>query len=316
MPERSIPRRSPQCVARMRPLLGTLVEIRADGPAARVPGAIAAAFVAVERVQRLMSFHDAGSDVSRINRTPAGREVVVDPETYAVLRHALDLGHRSAGAFDIAVAPSLVSAGFLPRPARGELLPEGADDSENSARFSDLELLPECAVRWRRKGWIDLGGIAKGFAVDVAVAALRSHGITHGLVNAGGDLRGFGDRPWPIQIRAPEEPKTLFDVGGLRDAAIATSAGYRGGRAAGSPVDPIVDPGSGNCVAWNASISVVASQCMSADALTKVVRLAPAVLPSLLEHFDAQAVLADDLGVRSCGRNRLQRDPAAIRLIR
>ena len=322
MPERRIPRRAPQYVVRMRPLLGTLVEIRAGGPAARVAGGIAAAFAAVERVQRLMSFHDAGSDVSRINRTPAGREVAVDPETYGVLRHALDLGHRSAGAFDIAVAPSLVSAGFLPRPARGELLPggellpEAADDSVNSARFSDLELLPGCAVRWRRTGWIDLGGIAKGYAVDVAVAALRSHGITHGLVNAGGDLRGFGDRLWPIQIRAPEEPKTLFDVGGLRDAAIATSAGYRGGRGAGSPVDPIVDPGSGNCVAWNASISVVASHCMSADALTKVVRLAPAALPALLEHYDAQAVLADDRGVRSCGRNRLQRDPAAIRLVR
>jgi thiamine biosynthesis lipoprotein len=130
-------------------------------------------------------------------------------------------------------------------------------------------------------------------------------------------LRGFGDRPWPIRIRAPEQPKTLFDVGGLRDAAIATSSGYPGGRGAGSPgVDPIVDPGSGNCVAWNASVSVVASQCMAADALTKVVRLAPAALPALLEHYDAQAVLVNDLGVRSCGRNRLQSDPPAIRRVR
>jgi thiamine biosynthesis lipoprotein len=81
-------------------------------------------------------------------------------------------------------------------------------------------------------------------------------------------------------------------------------------------VDPIVDPGSGNCVAWNASVSVVASQCMAADALTKVVRLAPAALPALLEHYDAQAVLVNDLGVRSCGRNRLQSDPPAIRRVR
>jgi thiamine biosynthesis lipoprotein len=303
--------------ARMRPLLGTLVEIRAGGGGARVGGAIAAAFAAIERVQRLMSFHDAHSDVSRINGTPVGRAVAVDRETYGVLRYALDLGRRSAGAFDIAVAPSLVSAGFLPHPAPGGQFSDGADDAVHSARFSDLELLSDNAVRWRRKGWIDLGGIAKGYAVDVAVAALRSHGITRGLVNAGGDLRGFGDRPWPIQVRAPEKPNALFDVGGLRDAAIATSAGYPGGRTAGSPgVDPIVDPGSGNCVAWNTSISVVASHCMSADALTKVVRLAPAALPALLEHYDAQAVLADDLGVRSCGRNRLQGDPSTIRRVR
>jgi thiamine biosynthesis lipoprotein len=317
MPERSMPRRGGRCIARMRPSLGTLVEIRAGGAATRVAGGIAAAFAAIERVQRLMSFHDAGSDVSRINSTPVGREVAVDRETYGVLRHALDLGHRSGGAFDITIAPSLVSAGFLPYPPLNGLLPEGADDAIHSARFSDLELLSDCAVRWRKKGWIDLGGIAKGYAVDVAVAVLRSHGITHGLVNAGGDLRGFGDRLWPIRIRAPERPETLFDVGGLCDAAIATSAGYPGGRSAGSRVvDPIVDPGSGSCVAWNASVSVVASHCMAADALTKVVRLAPAALPALLEHYEAQAVLADDLGVRSCGRKWLQSDPPAIRRVR
>ena len=294
----------------MRPLLGTLVEIRAGGPESRVNDGIAAAFAAIERVQRLMSFHDAGSDVSRINAAPAGLEVAVDPETYCVLRYALDLRERSDGAFDITIAPSLVAAGFLPYPRL-------AAAQVDSARFSDLELLPDCAVRWRKKGWIDLGGIAKGYAVDVAVAALRSHGITHGLVNAGGDLRSFGNRPWPIRIRAPEQPETLFDVGSLCDAAIATSAGYLGGRRVGSRVvDPIVDPGSGNCVAWNASVSVVASHCMAADALTKVVRLAPAALPALLEHYDAQAVLANDRGVRSCGRNRLQGDPPAIRRVR
>src|SRR5258706_235438 len=142
MPARSGPRRGRRCVARMRPLLGTLVEIRAGGAAARVARGIAAAFAAIERVQRLMSFHEAGSDVSRINSTPVGRDVAVNRETYGVLRYALDLGHRSSGAFDITIAPSLVSAGFLPCPPLGGLLPERADDAIHSARFSDLELLP------------------------------------------------------------------------------------------------------------------------------------------------------------------------------
>src|ERR1700722_18433700 len=115
----SMPRGGGQCVARMRPLLGTLVEIRAGGAASRVAGGLAAAFAAIERVQRLMSFHDAGSDVSRINAAPAGLEVAVDRETYCVLRHALDLGQRSDGAFDITIAPSLVAAGFLPYPRLG-----------------------------------------------------------------------------------------------------------------------------------------------------------------------------------------------------
>jgi len=292
----------------MRPLLGTLVEIRAGGPESRVSDGIAAAFAAIERVQRLMSFHDAGSDVSRINAAPVGCEVAVDRETYCVLRHALDLGHRSDGAFDITIAPSLVAAGFLPYPRLSGPLQTAASVTQvDSARFSDLELLPARAVRWRKKGWIDLGGIAKGYAVDVAVAALRSQGMTHGLVNAGGDLRGFGERPWPIQIRAPEQPTMLLNAGSLRDAAIATSAGYFCSARAGSTmVAPIVDPAHRRCVLWNASISVVASRCMTADALTKVVRLAPAALPALLDHYDAQTVIVDANGVRLCGRNWLQ----------
>jgi FAD:protein FMN transferase len=292
----------------MRPLLGTLVEIRAGGPESRVNDGIAAAFAAIERVQRLMSFHDAGSDVSRINAAPVGCEVAVDRETYCVLQHALDLGHRSNGAFDITVAPTLVAAGFLPYPRlSGPFQRPASVDHVDSARFSDLELLPARAVRWRRKGWIDLGGIAKGYAVDVAVAALRSQGVAHGVVNAGGDLRGFGERPWPIQIRAPEQPSMLLDVGSLRDAAIATSAGYFCNARAGSAmVAPIVDPTHGRCVVWNASISVVAGHCMTADAMTKVVRLAPAALPALLDHYDAQVVIADANGARFCGRERLQ----------
>src|SRR5258708_3393935 len=234
-----------QTVARMRPLLGTLIEIRAGGPESRVNDGIAAAFAAIERVQRLMSFHDAGSDVSRINAAPVGREVAVDRETYCVLRHALDLGHRSDGAFDITIAPSLVAAGFLPYPRLSGPLETSASVTQvDSARFTDLELLPARAVRWRRKkGWIDLGGIAKGYAVDVAVAALRSQGMTHGLVNAGGDLRGFGERPWPIQIRAPEQPTMLLNAGSLCDAAIATSAGYFSNPPPGSPiVAPLLHP--------------------------------------------------------------------------
>ncbi|HWS64612.1 MAG TPA: FAD:protein FMN transferase [Steroidobacteraceae bacterium] len=284
----------------MRPLLGTLVEIRAGGPESRVNDGIAAAFAAIERVQRLMSFHDAGSDVSRINAAPVGREVAVDRETYCVLRYALDLRERSDGAFDLTIAPSLVAAGFLPYPRL-------AAAQVDSARFGDLELLPARAVRWRKKGWIDLGGIAKGYAVDVAVAALRSQGMTHGLVNAGGDLRGFGERPWPIQIRAPEQPTMLLNAGSLRDAAIATSAGYfRNAHAGSTMVAPIVDPAHRRCVLWNASISVVASRCMTADALTKVVRLAPAALPALLDHYDAQTVIVDANGARFCGRDWLQ----------
>lgn len=301
-------------VARMRPLLGTLVEIRASGSSLRVADAIAAAFAAIERVQRLMSFHDERSDVSRINAVPVGREVTIDPDTYHVLRHARELGRGSGGAFDIAIASALVSAGLLPSPPKGEHHPATPCGTEAlSGRFNDLELLPGHAVRWRKKGCIDLGGIAKGYAVDAAVAALRSHRLTHGLVNAGGDLRCFGG-PWPIHVRSVADPTALLAIGSLSDAAIATSAGYFHRMQAGSrAVEPLVDPARGCCVAWDASISVIAAQCMTADALTKVVRLAPASVAYMLDRYDAQAIVLDELGVRTWGRNRLSCDASSAK---
>jgi len=290
----------------MRPLLGTLVEIRAYGPASCVTAGVAAAFSAIERVQRLMSFHECSSDVSRINSAPVRRKIKVSRETYEVLYFARELSHRSGGVFDVTIAPSLVSAGFLPHPPPGGPSPEPPSGA-GSASYDDLELASASVVRWRKKAWIDLGGIAKGYAVDTAIEALRAHRIEHGSVNAGGDLRCVGDRV-PIHLRSPKSPNTgLISIGWLQDAAIATSASYFSGTDEGSHrIDPIVDPRLGRCIAWAASISVAAAHCMTADALTKVVQLAPAAsLPALLEHYNAQAVIVDRLGVRVRGQDWL-----------
>src|SRR5512138_1489894 len=102
-------------IRRCRPLLGTFVEIaaRADGPS-RASAALEAAFEAVSRVQRLMSFHDPARDVSRINRDAAREAVEVDPWTLRVLEAARDLHARTHGVFDVGVAPWLQRWGYLP----------------------------------------------------------------------------------------------------------------------------------------------------------------------------------------------------------
>src|SRR5215831_4299546 len=106
---------------RARPLLGTFVEIAASGAAsADMEDAVEAAFAAVARVHRLMSFHDPGSDVSRLNREAKAGAVAVDPWTFEVLEIAQDLHRRSGGAFDIAVAPLLQYLGLLPPTERHE----------------------------------------------------------------------------------------------------------------------------------------------------------------------------------------------------
>jgi len=293
---------------RARPLLGTLVEVRATAAleASALHIAIDAAFAAVERVQRRMSFHDERSDVSRINAARPGEVIDIHADTHEVLSAARTLGDLCDGCFDIATAANLVRHRLLPAPAAGG----AARQPEPGVTYRDLELLPDAQVRWRSAGWIDLGGIAKGYAVDRAIDELRAHGVTSAVVNAGGDLRCFGESA-PIHVRAPDEPSALLYLGTIENASMATSAGYFCGlQIENDRVDALVDPDRGTCIAWERSISVLAADCMTADALTKVVRLAPQSALGVLQCLNAQAVVIDRNGLRACGREWLRPPPA------
>ena len=273
-------------VRRARPLLGTLVEIEVGGlgesAAHRVIGE---AFAVIEEVQRRMSYHDAESVLSEINREAAERAVEVDDWTFEVLSAAAEMHRVSGGVFDVTVAPHLEALGFLPKPADWK-------PAQRWASFADVELLPGNRVRFHRADVrIDLGGIAKGFAVDRAVEALRRAGAQCGLVNAGGDLRAFGDRPQRIAVRHPENPQEMHFALRLKNAALATSAHYFAGRwSPGQTLAPIVDPRTGARAEQVRSATVRAPSAMLADALTKVVMLAgEAALPTLT-HFRSDAI--------------------------
>jgi FAD:protein FMN transferase len=291
---------------RAQPLLGTIVEVTAEGAGDASSAAIEAAFASIVKVQWLMSFHDPSSDVSRINGAAAGEAVSIDPHTSRVLCSARALSELSDGAFDVTTASVLVENAFL--PGRSEQpLPD--------VTYRDLDLLPGDRVCWRRKGWIDLGGIAKGYAVDCAVAVLRANGVATGVVNAGGDLRCFGAAQ-AVHVRHPYAPMTLVQMGWLTDAAFATSAGYFSGiDRGGGQIDPLVDPRRRRCVNWEVSTSVAAPDCMTADALTKIIRLRSDLAPEILVRSCAQALVIDDQGVRCCGGPLLQADPRAKRNI-
>jgi thiamine biosynthesis lipoprotein len=244
---------------RARPLLGTVVEIEASGSADPVlERAITHAFDAVERVHRLMSFHDPDSDISRLNRHGASAPVTVDPWTMKVLCKARQLYQATDGLFDCAVGHEAIERGLLPMQNLGPL---------ERGTFSAVEFVSSVTIRFSARIAIDLGGIAKGFAVDRAIAALRASGIREAQVNAGGDMRVMGDAPQPVHIRCPASAHRLLRVGLLRNAAIATSAGRatvpRGRVQAGS----VASYGSDDD---NAAYSVVAPTCLLADALTKV----------------------------------------------
>jgi thiamine biosynthesis lipoprotein len=264
---------------RARPLLGTLVEVRAQGLAPeRLRAAVDVAFAEVEAVHRLMSFHDSASDLAALNRNAYAAPVEVDPRTYEVFEAAQQMAAASNGAFDVTVGAYLQAWG---------LLPGDAEACEQGASWRDIELLERSRVRYRRRLRVDLGGIAKGYAVDRAIAILRAAGVAAGQVNAGGDLRVFGAHPSPIRLRSPADPANSMHGLLLRDEALATSALYYS-RPHGCSW--LVDPHSAS--AWNgeSSVSVRAPACTLADALTKVVMFAePAVSDRVLETYAACA---------------------------
>lgn len=272
-------------VRRARPLLGTLVDISASGPSAE--HAIAQAFGAVEQIHALMSYHAPASDVSRLNREAAARDVAVHPWTWQVLQAARAFSDASAGLFDITVAPTLTRLGYLPRHA-------DFPRASGHADWRDIELLPHHRVRFTRPLHLDLGGIAKGFAVDQAIACLKRYGADQGRVNAGGDLRRFGNGVEALHVRHPFSPTVLLPLAELPEGAAATSAGYFAPRQQqGRAVSPHIHPHTRRALSAGASATVLAADCMTADALTKVVLAdCPAALP-VLERFGARAILLD-----------------------
>jgi FAD:protein FMN transferase len=272
-------------LCRARPLLGTFVEISAGARReALVRMGMTRAFDVIAEVQRLMSFHEAASDVSRLNRAAFCRPVRVHSWSWHVLARAQEFAVASRGAFDITIAPLLSMWGYLPIHYEGD----------SAASFRDIILLPGGLVRFARPLSIDLGGIAKGFAVDCAVEALRAEGVEAGTVNAGGDLRAFGDEAQQIHLRDPASPGRAAGVVSLQNRALATSGIYFSRKIhRGAPVSPLIDGRTRAPFLSEVSVVVSAPNCLTADALTKIVAARGAECCSLLHACNAEVVILE-----------------------
>ena len=239
---------------RAQPLLGTLVEVGVQGSGDDARAALDAAFAAVREVQACLSRFEADSDLARFRALRRGESMPMRAATRQVLAAAHALQAATDGAFDISLGTA----------------PDGWHcDGDSLHKASD-------GVR------LDLGGIGKGHAVDRAVAALIAQGCAAGWVNAGGDLRAFGDAELPIRLR-DEASGGVRAFASLRDGAFATSHFDRCSRSqlaqrAGSQ-------------GLRAHVSVAAPLCLWADALTKVIAISGDNAHPLLARFGAQAWL-------------------------
>jgi len=271
---------------RAQPWLGTLVEITiADALGdAELVSCFNDAFSVVADVHRLMSFHDPASDVSRINCAAIGEWVEIDAHTCEVIRSALSMAGATGGIFDVTCAPKLVEWGYLPMPA--------GDLPEHVPGRSALILQDGYRMKKTGAAWIDLGGIAKGYAVDLAVAALQRSGVRSACVNAGGDLRAFGNIAYPVAIRHPVYPNAAALRTQLREEALATSGTYFSRkRIDDRECSALINGADSQPITAGFSASVRAPTCMLADALTRVVMASADARHPVLEQFGAAAFI-------------------------
>lgn len=242
---------SPTFTRRMRPLLGCFVEVASRGEHAL--SSIDRAFVMLEKAQALWSFQDPESELTTLNSHPL-QMISVDPLTARLLRLSRALMLRTEARFDCSLGGLLVERGILPNHDSRSALTHGCPD--------DIVVCGNQAML-RRPIKLCLDGIAKGFAVDCAIHAMRSAGASAGWINAGGDLRVFGDCALRVQRR--EWDGSLRDLGLLQNAALATS------RVAEASLDfpshIVAPPG---VKAEKGIWSVLAKSAWRADALTKV----------------------------------------------
>ncbi|MFZ6751428.1 FAD:protein FMN transferase [Undibacterium sp. Ren11W] len=273
---------------RAQPWLGTLVEISIDDDLteAALNRAFQAAFSVLAQIHMLMSFQYQDSDVTHINDAPVGARLTIHPHTYQVIKAALRVAEVSQGLFDIRVAGNLVAWDYLPRRL----------DSQTALAYQANQqawrLLANNQLEKLRQDLLDLGGIAKGYAVDQAILALQQAGVQNACVNAGGDLRVIGDEAIQIGIRDPHAPTKMIKNIALKNQAMATSGSYFSARMhAEQQVSALVHGWTGAPLITVGSVSVRAPHCVWADALTKVVAASGDPQHPSLAYFGADAFI-------------------------
>lgn len=280
-----------------RTIMGTFAEVTAVAESRGVAEqCVEAAYGRLEDVNRLMSDYDPESEISRINRLAVGETMAVSEETFTCLQAALEVSRVSGGAFDATCRP-LVS--LWKASAKAGRLPGEAALSEVLAGVGAEHVVLEAATRSVGRSnagtQVDLGGIAKGYALDLAVEAMRERGAVGGLVNVGGDVRAFGRQEdgeaWRIGVKHPFRDG-LVDRIVLRDKAVATSGlQQRFYEIEGQRYSHIIDPRDGRPVAQAPSVTVIADDGMTADAWATVFSvLSVTEGQSLLDSEGAPAV--------------------------
>ncbi len=254
-------------VRETRFLMGTLVDVIAYGDQETAAEAVGRAFERMAEVEEASHSKGLGSLLGAIRD---GKGALLTGDAALVMETALSVAVASSGAFD----PTLGELVELWGIATGH--PEVPDDEKikEALSRSGYQRIPEtgCCPDGM-KVWLDLGGVAKGYAVDEAVKVLKEAGVPSGIVNAGGDLRSFGQKPgkipWKIGIQNPDDPQDLAGVLDVNEVSVATSGDYqRYFEVSGVRYHHILDSTTGHPARSGVrSVTVLTDDCALADAL-------------------------------------------------
>jgi thiamine biosynthesis lipoprotein len=230
-----------------------------------------AAIQEVQRVEELMSTFRPESEISRVNRSAGGEPVAVSAPTAEVVRAALRMAETTDGAFDVTYAP--LGAAWRKAVQQGREPTEQELEAARALVGTDkVTLTAENRISLAQPGMeVDLGGIAKGYAIDRAARALQEAGVSGGIVDVGHDLRLFGTPEdggkWRVGVHRPPgvEREFILEVG---DCAVTTSGDYARGFHLGNKwYSHIIDPRTGRPATDVTSVTVVGPDATRADAL-------------------------------------------------
>ncbi|MEE3259054.1 MAG: FAD:protein FMN transferase [Candidatus Latescibacterota bacterium] len=253
--------------------LGTLVTVKLYGDETEVRPHIERAFTELDRVDSLMSRYRQDGELRRLERA-ALDGASASAELIAVLARSQHFAALTGGAFDCTVGALTALWGFpdaVAPPARAQI-----DSALALVGYEGLEVAA-ASIRIARPGLrLDLGAAAKGFAVDRMVAALEELGVVAGLIDAGGDIRYWGQkpdgRPWRFGVQHPRDPQCYIEVEDLGLAAIATSGDYQQYfEWQGERYHHLLDPQTGYPARGCISATVWAATALDADILSTAV---------------------------------------------
>jgi thiamine biosynthesis lipoprotein len=275
--------------------MGTVARVRVWGPdSVTCARAVNRGFEALHRADSLMSTYRPDSDVSRLNGQQPNRWVSVDPHTYRVIDRAVRIAADTDGAFDPTVLPLMRLWGFrggLPRMPTAFAV----DSALVHVDYRKIEFdADDVRLRLGEGTAVDLGGIAKGYALELGEEGILSAGASAGTVDLGGNLIVFGpEANGPVAIQDPTRSDGTLGTIELEDASVATSGGYeRYVTIDGRRYGHILDPRNGRPVAGVASVTVVGRDAALVDAV--------ATAAYVMGVDDGLAFIASTEGIEGC----------------